>query len=149
MLKRVILFGHTGSRNRGCDALVKSSADLFHMVDPNLEVVLITPRKSEDMVMGFDEYDSVIQSAGFENTPIRRIVMLIVKKLLRNDKLAYKIKFAFIDDKIMKDAMVLVVGGDTYCYGDAMLAQYEFITNLCREKKRLAFYGVPLLMKKL
>lgn len=133
MLKRVILFGHTGSRNRGCDALVKSTADLFHRLAPDLEVLLITARRSEDERMGFGEYDRVIEAAGFENSPIRRSAMLIVKKWLKNDELAYSIKFAALA-KYLQDAIVVVVGGDTYCYGYALFAQYEYITNLCRRR---------------
>ena len=59
-MKKIILFGHTGSINRGSDAIVKSTANLFHEVSDDIEVVFVTSKKSEDGMLGFDEYDKII-----------------------------------------------------------------------------------------
>lgn len=133
-MKKIILFGHTGSINRGSDAIIKSTADLFHEVSDDIEVVLVTSRKSEDGMFGFDEYDKVIESANFEHKVISRCISLFYAKVLGNQVKANHIRFKCVEKEIDKNSIVLVVGGDIYCYGYNVHPQMAYIVDLCEKK---------------
>lgn len=133
-MKKIILFGHTGSINRGSDAIVKSTADLFHEVSDDIEVVLVTSRKSEDGMFGFDEYDKVIEAANFEHKVISRCVSIFDAKILKSQSRANHIRFKCVEKEIDKNSIVLVVGGDVYCYGYNIDSQMAYIVELCEKK---------------
>ena len=75
-MKKIILFGHTGSINRGSDAIVKSTADLFLGGSDDIKVVLVTSKKSENGMFRFDEYDKVIESVNFKHKVISQCVSI-------------------------------------------------------------------------
>lgn len=133
-MKKIILFGHTGSINRGSDAIVKSTADLFHEISDAVKVVLVTNRKSEDGMFGFEEYDKVIESANFEHKVISRCVSLFYAKVLGNQVKSSYIRFKCVEKEIDKNSIVLVVGGDVYCYGYNVPPQMAYIVDLCEKK---------------
>ena len=133
-MKKIILFGHTGSINRGSDAIVKSTADLFHEISDDAKVILVTNRKSEDSMFGFEEYDKVIESANFEHNAISRWLSLVYAKALGNQVKSNHIRFKCVEKEIDSNSIVLVVGGDIYCYGYNIPPQMAYIVDLCEKK---------------
>lgn len=131
---KIILCGHTGSINRGCDAIIKSTADMFHTVDHNIHVCLVTNRKSEDIRFGFEEYDEIIETAGFENSPIKRGTSIIIKKMGK-PMLSYHIRYGEFEKNIDDNTVVLIVGGDTYCYDNHVSELYKYVIRICKKRK--------------
>ena len=71
-MKGIILCGHTGSHNRGCEAIIKSTADGLHQ--QNLTVTLATHDLDYDKKVGIDEFDDIKEYAEFKNNRILRII---------------------------------------------------------------------------
>lgn len=112
-MKKVILCGHTGSHNRGCEAIIKSTTDLFSSM--GVETVLATHDLPYDRKLGISEFSKVVEYAEFRNHPIRRSISLFFDKILKATYIANSLR----QREVWKEAqgnIVLNVGGDTYCY---------------------------------
>lgn len=119
---RHIYYFHSGSYNCGCEALLKTIANLCDM--SSQDNALITFRKEEDVDKNVNNYIKYI----FEP-----------KLSCDNEKIEYmgNSKFNFEDmgienyiKKLKNKAIAFSVGGDNYCYGDyvnKLLAQYNRI----------------------
>lgn len=112
-MKKVILCGHTGSHNRGCEAIIKSTADLFSSV--GVEAVLATHDLPYDQQLGISEFSQIVEYAEFRNHPIRRITSLFFDKMLKSTYMANRLRQKDVW-KAAQGNIVLNVGGDTYCY---------------------------------
>ena len=66
MYKGICLNGHTGSINRGCEAIIKSTAKIFN--DLGVEVCLSTHDAMQDKKFGLNEFKKI-----YEYTPIQEI----------------------------------------------------------------------------
>lgn len=112
---KFVLCGHTGSMNRGSDAIVKSTADLIHRSGGT--VVLASYHKNEDIRYGVDEYDDIVTYADLKSAPILRLVSLFFT-IIKKNKLSARFRQRPVIHMLKKGKSVsLVVGGDTYCYG--------------------------------
>ncbi|MCR5742971.1 MAG: polysaccharide pyruvyl transferase family protein [Lachnospiraceae bacterium] len=133
MLKKsLILCGHTGSHNRGADAIVKSTADLLRGCGG--EVRLASYRRDADSRYGFEEYDDVCCYASgktflkFISLGFRVLHLHGVCEAVRQIPVIKSLKNC--------DAVSVSVGGDTYCYD---MEPYQF-----REMNRACFKrGIP------
>lgn len=112
-MKKVVLCGHTGSHNRGCEAIIKSTADLFSSM--GVEAVLATHDLPYDQQLGISEFSKIVEYAEFRNHPIRRGISLFFDKVLKMQYIANSLRQKDIW-KVAKGNIVLNVGGDTYCY---------------------------------
>lgn len=112
-MKKVILCGHTGSHNRGCEAIIKSTADLFS--SRCIESVLATHDLPYDQRLGISEFSQVVEYAEFRNYPIRRAISLFLDKVLKVQYMANCLRQKDVW-KVAQGNIVLNVGGDTYCY---------------------------------
>jgi colanic acid/amylovoran biosynthesis protein len=113
MMKKIILCGHTGSHNRGCEAIIKSTADLFSSW--GVETVLATHDLPYDQRLGISEFSKIVEYAEFRNHPVRRVTSLFLDKILKVQYMANYLRQMDIW-KVAHGNIVLNVGGDTYCY---------------------------------
>lgn len=135
-MKNVILCGHTGSHNRGCEAIIKSTADLFSSV--GVSVVLATHDLPYDQQLGISEFSKIVEYAEFRNHPIRRGISLFFDKILKARYVANRLRQMDVW-KILQGNIALNVGGDTYCY-DVMP---NISINL---NKYCAKHGIPCVL---
>ena len=113
-MKKIILCNHTSSKNRGCDAIVKSTADLLRK--RNLECVLGVHNKKYDSKFGFEEYSDVIYYSELWNKPFLRLTSYICLKVLRQEYISNYFRQKDVWTKLSGN-IAFNVGGDTYCYG--------------------------------
>ena len=109
----IVLCGHTGSHNRGCEAIIKSTADIFSEI--GLSSILATHDKAYDTKVGTKEFERVIEYAEFKNKPIQRSFSLFLDRIFRLQYIANLIRQHSVM-KTLADRLALNVGGDTYCY---------------------------------
>jgi hypothetical protein len=112
-MKKIILCGHTGSHNRGCEAIIKSTADLLSSM--GVETVLATHDLSYDQQLGISEFSQIVEYAEFRNHPIRRAISLFFDKVLKAQYIANSLRQMDVW-KAAQANIALNVGGDTYCY---------------------------------
>ncbi len=111
------MYGHSGSKNHGCEAIVRSTLKILHRDD----VVLFSKAIEDDKLYGIQnlcqiEYDdnSVISKKSIEY-----LKMAFGIRFLKSS--FYEIKYIHKNffSKIHKDDICLSIGGDNYCYDGA------------------------------
>lgn len=115
-MSRIFMYAHGGSGNHGCEAIVRSTAQIFG----GSELFLISSRPEEDRRYGAANVASVILATN-GSVPRRSLDFLkayVALKLqcdfIPMEKLCYKAAF----DHIRKGDIALSIGGDNYCYAD-------------------------------
>ena len=117
MNKNYILYGHGGSANHGCEALVRSTIQVLENSKENISLVSIRPEY--DIRYGLNELCELYENNGmdfninkFSKDFVEAYYQLKIKKndkLMRN--LYTKQYFTRINGEI-----ALSIGGDNYCY---------------------------------
>ncbi|MDO5124139.1 MAG: polysaccharide pyruvyl transferase family protein [Eubacteriales bacterium] len=114
-MKNLFLCGHTGCANRGCEAIVKSTAQLFKDAGFCEKPFLATFKPSQDTRANIEEIAELVPYGDYQSK-LQRGICAIRRKL--TDPLAgQNIIQKALWSKIQKGDLSLVIGGDTYCYG--------------------------------
>lgn len=125
--KKTVLYGHTGSNNRGCEAIVRSTVALLK--NEGITSDIATYQAEEDIRAGIDALGNLIEYRQYngKQSPIR-FVNGIMKKVFHNEYFyeKYVQKYVF---RAIKDARsAVVIGGDTYCYGrNSCVSSYNLL----------------------
>lgn len=120
-MKKIILCGHTGSNNRGCEAIVRSSVYILKSSDIELEMGSFA--KVQDEKLGLDNIINIVEYRGYKNrySP-QRIYNGFSKKIFKNNMPEQKYIQKNIFERVKNADAALVIGGDTYCYGRPVTA---------------------------
>lgn len=117
MSKKFFLYGHNGSGNHGCEAIVKSTAKILKENYNDAQITLASNGTDEDKKYGVSKVVNVVE----EKNKISKLSMPYISaylnlKLLKNglksEELVYRQTFCNLD----KEAIALSIGGDNYCY---------------------------------
>lgn len=130
---QVLLFPHGGSGNHGCEAIVRTTAQLT-----GADVVLASASPDEDLFYGVGDCCRIIK----DRTTIRRGTLSYLNAALqyhaRGRKDAFdRLVFQPIFDIADKCDAAFSIGGDNYCYGEQ---HYLYLIN--RELKKRHVYTV-------
>lgn len=126
-MKKIVLYPHGGSGNRGCEAIVRGTKKILDDYDLQLF--------SSGVQQDIDVHLNDICSVNEERKEIKRISFNYLKAFfsyhILNDKSAFdKVTFSNVI-QASKNTISLSIGGDNYCYGDQ---QYIYLVN--REAKK-------------
>lgn len=112
-MKDIILCGHTGSANHGCEAIIKGTAELLaaHKIKP----VLATKARAQDEAFGTAEFSELVDYEELSGMPARLFIGRVVNRLT-NPPIGTEYFHGRKVWKRLKGNMALNVGGDTYCY---------------------------------
>lgn len=112
-MKRIMLYNHGGCGNRGCEAIVRSTAAIF---DGLAAVSLASDAPQEDHAQRLECVKKLVHS---EIAPysVRRFVNSIGFRLGIPREQEVARKHATVTDLGRKSDVCLSIGGDTYCYG--------------------------------
>ncbi len=113
-MKKIFLCGHTGSYNRGCDAIVRSTKKVFKDYDID-QFYLASFFPLQDKESGIDNETEII-SYNKHNSKASRLNSGIRSKLLLNYEKAHKCIQKPLWERLDKNSLCLNIGGDTYCY---------------------------------
>lgn len=117
------MFPHGGSGNHGCEAIVRTTSNLVS----SYQVTLCSDAVEEDLrYIGASDL-KIVSS----RQPIRRVSVGYCKALIRNRLLQEAdafdaLHFSPVISACDKDAVLLSIGGDNYCYGDN---EYIYLVN--------------------
>ena len=116
-MKNIYLYAHGGSGNHGCEAIVRSTIELFK--SPESKFTLISSRPDEDKRYGIGNIcDIITEQSNYPKFSTSFLSAYIHLKLTHDfkplDKLYYKEAF----DHLKKGDIALSIGGDNYCYAD-------------------------------
>lgn len=114
---KFFLYGHNGSGNHGCEAIVRSTAKILRNTYDNAEIILASNGSDEDKLYGVGKVVRVIDEKTRNNKLSIPFIdayftYKILKSGLKLEKLPYRKTFNNLDKKTIG----LSIGGDNYCY---------------------------------
>lgn len=140
-MKHFFLYGHGGSGNHGCEAIVRSTIQLI----PKSDIILISSRPDEDIKYGVGELCRVVPDINrnfSKATPAfwKAYFDLKVKQnYLPMDKLQYRTAFSYVN----KGDIALSIGGDNYCYADVQ--KYVMFHDMLKARRaKTVLWGCSL-----
>lgn len=130
-----LLYGHGGSGNRGCEAIVRSTAGLLQDVCFGSRVVLCSERASSDVAL-LNAGVSRVVPHGVSPYSLDRVIASVGHRLGGT----YEAYLARTQAPVLRAArqadVCLSIGGDTYCYNPP--------TTLYTLNRRLRALGKPI-----
>lgn len=135
-MKKVMLYNHGGCGNRGCEAIVRSTAALF---GEQAEISLASDQPEFDRTAGLDGVRRIVCS---EIAPysLRRFINSIGFRLGIPREQEVARKHATVTDLGKRSDVCLSIGGDTYCYNHQEHLQV-INGRLRRARKPLVLWG--------
>lgn len=130
---KFFLYGHNGSGNHGCEAIVRSTCKILREEFGDVDITLASGNTNEDREYELDKVTSLVNE---KNTVsklslpyINAYLNLKLKKEgLEAEKLAYRKTFYNVD----KDTIAFSIGGDNYCYPG--YERFTMLHNMLRER---------------
>lgn len=138
-MSKIWLLGHTGSKNRGCEAIVRSTVLCLNnagITDINLASADI----EYDLKLKLDDCAKIYPWRIGTPYTIKKILGKTLRKLFGAYMLNEAANQSNIIKRIQKDDIVLAIGGDTYCYGRPTM---NYALNRYAKKKgaKTVFWG--------
>ena len=127
-MKRVLLCCHTGGRNRGCEAIIRSTAQLLGSV--GMDAAAMTFDMQGDLNVGLDQAIKLI--AYPKKSQFVRVMSFVIRKIKGNDIWGSSFYQKEIREHYKNYEYIFNVGGDTYCYTTPWIS----ITSNLEAKKR-------------
>ena len=111
-MKNIVLYSHSGSKNHGCEAIVRGTAKILDGVG---NIKLLSHAKDEDLKYGIDNIvDVEVGKSSINKNSIDCFKSYLTLKLKKDtskmDSLQFKIGLENIDN----DNIAISIGGDTY-----------------------------------
>jgi polysaccharide pyruvyl transferase WcaK-like protein len=116
--RAVLFYGHGGSANRGCEAILRSSAAIVRSEFPDARITVASLRADEDRAAGVLDVDYLAE--GHREIPrwsaawVRRTFL---SRVARDPAGAWGMHHQHVVDAARDATVSLSVGGDNYCYG--------------------------------
>lgn len=132
-MEKFFLYGHNGSGNHGCEAIVRSTCKILREEFGDVDITLASGNTNEDREYGVDKVTGLIN----EKNPISKISLPYInaylnlklrKDGLEAEKLVYRKTFYNVD----KDTIAFSIGGDNYCYPG--YERFTMLHNMLREE---------------
>lgn len=105
------LYYHAGSKNHGCEAIIRSTKKILKE-----EIDLFSLNPEEDYTYKIDEIIPIYEDKIENIYGIKRKIAYIYQKITKKTLYLNKIKRKKLLDKINLNDICLSVGGDNYCY---------------------------------
>lgn len=132
-MKKFFLYGHNGSGNHGCEAIVRSTCKILREGFGEVDIVLASGNTNEDRKYGLDKVTALVN----EQNPVSKMSLPYIsaylnlkfkKNGLEAEKLAYRKTFY----NVYKDTIAFSIGGDNYCYPG--YERFTMLHNMLRER---------------
>ena len=140
---KVLLFFHGGSKNRGCEAIVRSGIPIIKKYLPNAEISLLSQDFESDQAMPgvTNLYDD--SRVEIKKYSLDWFASLISLKLFGNENYAIRKIYQKIFKHIPTHDVFLSIGGDNYCYGEQPWL-YEVDRQVKKTGKKLILWGASI-----
>lgn len=138
---RFLLYNHAGCNNRGCEAIVRTTAARLHGMGVD-RVLLASGESKYDRSLSIPSVDEVFTPT-ISPYSWHRLVNSIGFRLGMPRESEVARKYAPVIHNGIKCDCCLSVGGDTYCYGDQ---EHMRVVNrrLREKKKKLVLWGASV-----
>ncbi|WP_307206219.1 polysaccharide pyruvyl transferase family protein [Paenibacillus harenae] len=139
----IMMFAHSGSLNRGCEAIVRSSTAIIKEKIIGSKVYLASDRPHTDQIItSLDKiYDG--SKKQIKKYSLDWFIASIRFKVLRDETYALGVIEQNIIKHIKDVDVVLSIGGDNYCYGEQP-SWYEINRRVKAQGKKLVLWGCSI-----
>lgn len=123
-IERILLFGHGGSGNHGCEAIVRSTLRILSETLSLQDCILFSDKIDQEKKYGISDLCN-IKNIGRRPKNFEYFRSYLNMKLSGRyeDFDTYPMRSAI--KKIRKNALALSIGGDNYCYGKNSVIAYQ------------------------
>ena len=141
---KILLFYHSGSYNRGCEAIIRTCVAEIKAQFPNAMIDLASYHPQTDKILTpfvnyiFSQNPTVLKKYSWD-----WFLASVYFKLFKNDSFAYKLAFKKIISKIKNYDVFISVGGDNYCYGESSDI-YTLDREIKKAGKKLILWGASI-----
>ena len=112
---KYFLFNHEGSKNHGCEAIVRGSMNIIENSDEKAEFVLSSNNPSDYKILN----NITVKAARTRAlTKVEKLIAAVDLKINNSETYALQKMYSPIVSDAEDCDVCLSVGGDTYCYGD-------------------------------
>lgn len=139
----IMMFGHSGSLNRGCEAIVRSSNKIIKDTIKESMVYVASLRPETDKVI--NNIDKVIdgRSVVIKKYSYHYVISAVLQKILKDESYALRRMYKRTIDNIKEMDICLSIGGDAYCYGEQHW-MYEIDKSIKKVGKKLVLWGASI-----
>ncbi|MHA6485270.1 polysaccharide pyruvyl transferase family protein [Paenibacillus sp. strain BS8-2] len=140
---KILMFAHSGSQNRGCEAIVRSTTNLIKNHIGESKVFLASSKPETDR--GIDGLEEVFDGSAsiIKKYSGKWFVALLENKLFRTESYALGELEAKTISRIKDMDVVMSIGGDNYCYGEQP-GWYEIDRRVKKQGKKLVLWGCSI-----
>ena len=140
---KIMMFGHAGSLNRGCEAIVRSTSSIIRKNINDSHIIVASNRPETDKII--DEIDYVFNALPIEYnlSLFEKIRVYFELKFLNSQQYILSKRYINIVDKIDEVDVCLSIGGDNYCYGEQDWL-YEIDKNIKKKGKKLILWACSI-----
>lgn len=137
------MFFHGGSRNRGCEAIVRSGVAMIKSVHPDAKVDLASWHPETDSIIPLldaiylDEYKEI------KPFSLPWFISAIRVKFFKDENYAFRYYHNDVISRIQNYDVIMSIGGDNYCYGEQP-GIYEIDRCVKRAGKKLVLWGASI-----
>lgn len=137
------MFFHDGSKNRGCEAIVRSAAHLLKDSGEIASLSLSSREPETDKIIPDLDVVHFDQRMAVDKFSLQGLRNAVNVKLFNDDSLAYRIMHESIIKLIPEYDVFLSIGGDNYCYGEQP-GIYEIDRQIKKAGKKLVLWGASI-----
>ena len=140
---RIMMYGHDGSLNRGCEAIVRSSSDMIKNGIKGSKIILASGKPETDKEL--KKLDEIFNGSAMEFRPnlFQKIRIASEVRLLKSEHYALGKIYKNVIEKIDYIDVLLSIGGDNYCYGEQP-GFYEINRRVKKKGKKLVLWGCSI-----
>ncbi len=138
-MKKLLLYAHAGSRNHGCEAIVRSTLKILNL--NNINISLATFRVQEDIDFLSPDFKlNFITYKRYKGIHPIRLIDAGLRKLKLKQDFLFSYSQKDISENLDRDTLCLSIGGDNYCYG---IPRWIYYTNTIAAGKgsKTVFWG--------
>lgn len=137
---KYFLFNHAGSKNHGCEALVRGTVNIIENSDENAEFVLSSYDSQADTVID----DIEIKPAKKRELSLpEKMIAALDLKINKSEIYALEKMYSPMVSDASDCDICLSIGGDTYCYGDNHEIQV-LTRELKNSGKKIVLWGASI-----
>ena len=119
-MKKIVLYSHGGSGNRGCEAIVRGTRKIIGNTCGENKFYLCSLNKEEDTAINMSGFQDILQYSNYvKKNSLEHIMAGVNNRLFGNTEkyitLAQKNLYKMFDE----NAIAVSIGGDNYCYSDS------------------------------
>lgn len=137
------MYYHGGSKNRGCEAIVRSGIPIIKKYIPNAEISLASLDPDSDVVIPDLNTIYDVKTTEIKKFSFHWFMSVLNVKLFKSDNYAHRIQNKKLIDLISKHDAFLSIGGDNYCYGEQPWL-YEVDRCIKKAGKKLVLWGASI-----